>query len=125
MDSPRRTFAWLGSTCDDTGNPGGPPVTIATALATGALYDQLIEENGEVQGGELDSHPDAPAKPIGCTMFGITKVVIGQCDPIEATTKNCIANIAKSVPVPAFAAAALGLGLLGITYVTSRRRTGV
>lgn len=31
-------------------------------------------------------------------------------------------DLAKSVPVPAFAAAALGLGLVGITAMTSRRR---
>lgn len=118
---PRRTIAWFGP-CDAQGSPGGPPVDINTALATNALFDQLMEQNGQVAPGELDTHPNAPTKPTGCTVFGITKMSLGQCDPWEATTKACIANIAKQVPVPAFAAAALGLGLLGITWLTARRK---
>lgn len=38
------------------------------------------------------------------------------------TSRACGASGAKAVPVPAFAAAALGLGLLGVTLVTGRRR---
>lgn len=36
---------------------------------------------------------------------------------------ECATELAKAVPVPAFAAGALALGLVATTYVTSRRRT--
>lgn len=48
---------------------------------------------------------------------GVAQVAYETCDP----NFEC-GQFGKSVPVPAFAAAALGLGLLGITYLTGRRR---
>ncbi|RZV54976.1 MAG: hypothetical protein EX270_06980 [Pseudomonadales bacterium] len=119
MDSPRRTYAWFGSSCNT--DVGGPAVSITTAIETEAWYQEKLAEDGEVTVQEMEG-PGSPAKPQGCTLFGISNVVIGQCDPREADTDACVTNLAKSVPVPAFAAAALGLGLLGITYLSGRRR---
>ena len=48
---------------------------------------------------------------------GVLDVSYETCD----ITFEC-GQFGKSVPVPAFAAASLGLGLLGITYLTGRRR---
>lgn len=59
--------------------------------------------------------PNSPPSGISFDSTGIVKHIT--CD-IEG---EC-GQFSKSVPVPAFAAATLGLGLVGITYLTSRRR---
>ena len=56
----------------------------------------------------------------GCVSSGWTEVSYLNCD--SDSTDSVCGELQKAVPVPAFAAAALGLGLFGITYLTARRR---
>jgi len=56
----------------------------------------------------------------GCVLSTMLEQAYLTCD----VDFSC-GQFAKSVPVPAFAAGALGLGMLGITLVTSRRRRAV
>lgn len=53
-----------------------------------------------------------------CELSNVQEIRYNTCD----VSDEC-GQFGKSVPVPAFAAGALGLGLLGVTYLTSRRRT--
>lgn len=61
--------------------------------------------------------PAAGAGDTSWDLAGFIDVAYTTCD----VSTEC-GQFGKSVPVPAFAAAALGLGLLGITYLTGRRR---
>ena len=56
--------------------------------------------------------------PAGCSLTQHGDFAYQTCD----TTDQC-GGLDKAVPVPAFASAALALGLAGITLVTSRRRS--
>lgn len=79
-------------------------VTCATNL--GATFSDC---GSDILGGEIDGTNDV----IGASeqSFDYVTTPMGQSDA------------SKAVPVPAYAAAALGLGLVGITIASSRRRT--
>lgn len=71
----------------------------------------------------ITAGPDTPVTTdpfpgTNCTLTGIGTVKYFTCD-----TGDTCGNFEKSVPVPAFAAAILALGLAGITYTSSRRRS--
>lgn len=117
---PRRTITWFGGSCDSS------TLTNAQILAAGQAisddYDAQIAANGSIPAfGIL---PPAELSGTNCSPLSVTPFSLGYCDPESphGNPDNCIANLAKAVPVPAFAAAALGLGLVGVTYLTSRRR---
>lgn len=61
---------------------------------------------------------DESALPSGCVLTSMMQVEYLTCD-----IDNECGQFTKSVPVPAFAAGALGLGLMGITFLTARRRS--
>ena len=73
---------------------------------------------GEPTIGDAEAVMDGGAVPAGCTLTHHGDLAYETCD----LTDEC-GQLSKSVPVPAFAAAALALGLAGITLVTSRRRS--
>ena len=74
----------------------------------------------------IDGIMDGPDTPVttdpfpgtSCVLSGIGTLKYFTCD----TGDEC-GQFAKAVPVPAFAAATLALGLAGITYTSSRRRS--
>lgn len=82
-----------------------------------ALWDLALAaglENGAAVGAIVAANP----LDNGCLVSGWQYMSYQTCD-IEY---EC-GQFGKSVPVPAFAAGLLGLGLMGITFLTSQRRS--
>ncbi len=109
-DTPRRVVSYVG-TCAG--------IDVTTAQATSALYDSEIA-SGPIAPGGLDQ--PSIGLPAGCTTNGISRVALGYCDPVESDAAACQTGSSKAVPVPAFAAGALAVGLAGISLLTGRRK---
>lgn len=109
----RLQTAWVGTGANGGGGNTNMPPTIA--------------EVGGIHAGFLADTPVAPAP--GDTFGGddtwawSSSAVFAYltCDTDPQFTCTGISG-GKAVPVPAFAAAALGFGLVGVTLLTSRRR---
>lgn len=113
-DAPRVIVTFIGSTCPMTGQP---LATIAQSVRT-TLFEQLDQGNS-LGDGELDAL--VPGLPPLCTVFGVSPLAFGECDPLM-NAEACAPMQAKAVPVPTFAAGSMALGLLAISYLTRRRR---
>jgi len=95
---------WSADGLVDTGANLGPLSDFITAVDNGTLRNDPAGCDGGGCGGLLPS--------AGYSTTDIANY---------ATVGGDEAALAKAVPVPAFAAAALGLGLLGVTYATRRK----
>lgn len=116
-DAPRVGVTTIGATC-----PQGPAAIPLAQAARTDLFN-VLDAGGSLGAGFLDFQPNVAAVlPAGCNVFGLVRQSIGNCDPF-LLQNDCTPTSSKAVPVPAFAAGALALGLAGVTYLTSRRRT--
>ncbi|RZV49361.1 MAG: hypothetical protein EX270_12800, partial [Pseudomonadales bacterium] len=111
--APRRTITWNGDNCDSSGLSNA--VVEQAARDISADYDAKIAAGTPIGPGGLITPTELQA--VNCTTFSITPFSLGYCDPVSTfgNLDACKGAVAKAVPVPAFAAGILGLGLMGIT----------
>lgn len=114
LDAPRMSVNLIGATC------GNAAAQLQIAQDARTALIPVLDAGTTLGAGGLDPLM-ATAPPAGCTLFGLQRIGLGQCDPVLGAN-DCVPAIAKAVPVPAFAAGILAFGLAGITYLTSRRR---
>lgn len=116
---PRRTITWFGQSCDSSGISDADSLAAAQAISDD--YDAQIAANGSIGPGGIAT--PSQLSGTGCSVLSVTPFSMGYCDPKSPFSGvECQTDLAKAVPVPAFAAAALGLGLFAVTMMTSRRR---
>lgn len=110
----RVAAAFQGGTAGVSVPFGNLPTTAAAQAAIATYKSGTAQGPGPYVGPGFDA--GAGDTPWG--LVALIDIAYTTCD----TVTEC-GQFGKSVPVPAFAAASLGLGLLGITYLTGRRRT--
>ena len=112
---PRAQVDFFGSGCTS----GGIAALVPAAEEAYSLVRSTLDAGGSYAAGALET--EMTLLPADCQVTFVSPMALGQCDPTVGSDV-CASNLEKAVPMPALAAAVLGLGLFGITYLTSRRR---
>lgn len=107
---------WGGRTYTNAEGCSSRP-TLTQFRAIDAANHNPVDGSGHAVGDTQVNNTAPNQLPAGCRVTGRLNWKYFTCDP-----KDPCGASGKAVPVPALAAATLGLGLVGITYLTSRRR---
>lgn len=94
----------------------GNPITSADSCDITVEQVRAVVTDGDYAGFDFANF----AFPNGTIVNVSGPIAVGTCDPLTAGS-DC-GGSAKAVPVPAFAAASLGLGLVGVTLLTRGRK---